>query len=136
MKNLLVSIALGATLFSSAAVAQDDRGSRGGGWAQKDITREQARKMADALFQRLDANHDGTLTRQEAEQAAAQFGDRGIHMVDRLFGGAQSVTLQQAEAQALARFDAQDTNHDGVLSAAERQQMRAQHGAERGGPGQ
>ena len=38
---------------------------------------------------------------------------------------AQSITLQQAEAQALARFDRDDLNHDGVVTAAERQQARA-----------
>jgi Ca2+-binding EF-hand superfamily protein len=135
MKKLLVTVALGATVVSTQAFAQDERGGHGG-WMQKDVTRQQAQQMADTLFQRLDANHDGVLTRQEADQAAAQFGDRGQHMVDRLFGGAQSVTLQQAEAQALARFDRQDLNHDGVVTAAERQQMRAQRQAERGEKGQ
>jgi len=145
MKKLLVAVALGATIVSSQAFAQDDQGAqdpqggggRRGGWMQKDMTRQQAQQMADALFQRLDTNHDGTLTRQEADQAAAQFGDRGTRMVDRMFAGTQSITLQQAEAQALARFDREDLNHDGVVSASERQQMRAQRQANRAqDPGQ
>ena len=139
MKTLLVAVALGAATISAQAFAQEDGGRhRGhGGWMQQDMTRQQAQEMADKLFQRLDANHDGTVTREEADQAAAQFGDRGAHMVDRLFGEAQSVTLQQAETQALARFDRDDLNHDGTVTAAERQQMRAQRQSERGqNPGQ
>ncbi len=44
-------------------------------------------------------------------------------MIDEAFAGAPSLTLQQFEAQALARFDAADLNHDGVVTAAERQQV-------------
>jgi hypothetical protein len=44
------------------------------------------------------------------------------------FGSGQSITLQQFEAQALARFDAMDLNHDGTVTAAERQQARQQRG--------
>jgi len=45
-------------------------------------------------------------------------------MIEQAFGSSQSITLQQFEAQSLARFDAQDLNHDGVVTAAERQQVR------------
>ena len=82
------------------------------------------------MFHRFDLNHDGVLTRQEAEQGAAamgggeQSGGRAERRIARLFGDQQSVTLAQAEAQALARFDAQDLNHDGIVSAAEREQAR------------
>jgi Ca2+-binding EF-hand superfamily protein len=91
------------------------------------------------MFQRLDANHDGIVTRQEAEEAAARFGggERADRMIERMFADAQSLTLQQAETQALARFDRDDLNHDGVVTAAERQQARAALKAERGQkPGQ
>ena len=133
MKTLLVALMLGATTISTQAVAQ-----KRDGWTQQDVTRAQAQQMADRMFQRLDINHDGAVTRQEAEQAAAQFGGRGERVVDRLFGDAQSITLQQAEAQALARFDRDDLNHDGVVTSAERQQARAAFKAERAGqnPGQ
>jgi hypothetical protein len=47
-------------------------------------------------------------------------------MIDQAFATSQSMTLQQFEAQALARFDAMDLNHDGTVTAAERQQLRAQ----------
>jgi hypothetical protein len=42
-----------------------------------------------------------------------------------LFGQGDSVTQAQFEAQALARFDRQDLNHDGTVTADERQQARA-----------
>ena len=109
-----------------------------GNWLQADTTREQAQQRATTLFQRLDANHDGTVTRQEAEQAAAQMGGQGDQpgqggggkrnagrMIDRLFSQGDSVTQLQFEAQALSRFDRQDLNHDGVVTADERQQARA-----------
>ena len=128
MKRLLVTIALGAAAVSTQAIAQER-----GGWAMQDQTRAQAQQRADGMFQRFDVNHDGVVTRQEAEQAAAQYGagDRAQKMIDRTFGTAQSLTLPQFEAQALARFDRDDLNHDGVVTVAERQQIRAQRKAER-----
>jgi hypothetical protein len=128
MKTLLVTIALGATLVSTQAGAQAPGGGR------PDMTRPQAQAMADAMFQRMDLNHDGVVTRAEAEQARAQMGGgddskggaRAEHMIARVFGDAQSVTQAQVEAAALARFDRQDLNHDGVVTAAEREQARGQ----------
>jgi len=130
MRKLFVSIALGAMAVSTQAVAQE-QGARG--WATRDQTRQQAQQMADMMFQRFDANHDGVVTRQEAEQVGQQFcgGDRVERLIDRTFGTAQSLTLQQFEAQALTRFDRDDLNHDGVVTAAERQQVRAALKAER-----
>jgi hypothetical protein len=127
-------IAAAAVAFSTQVQAQDDpqmapRGERGG----REMTRQQTQQMADMMFQRFDLNHDGVLTRQEAEQARSQMGGggedrRGRHaerMVARVFGDQQSVTLAQAEAEALARFDAEDLNHDGVVTSDEREQARA-----------
>ena len=134
MKTLLVTVALGATIVSTQALAQNHGGS---GWMQQDMTRAQAQQMADSMFQRLDANHDGTVTRDEAQQMAAQSGGRGGRMLDRVFGNAQSLTLQQFETQSHARFHAEDLNQDGPVTAAERQQLRAQRQSERGqNPGQ
>jgi len=132
MRKLLASIALGATIVSTHAVAQEQGGR--GDWSQEDMTRQQAQQQADGMFQRFDLNHDGTVTRQEAEQAASQLGagDRAQRMIDRVFGTAQSLTLQQFEAQQLTRFDAMDLNHDGTVTAAEREQARQQMRAQRG----
>ena len=134
MKKLLITVALGAAMVSTAAFAQDQGGR--GGW-MKDQTRQEAQQRADMMFQMLDANKDGTVTKAEAEQALAQFqaaqgGDNGRgggrmqRMIEQGFANSPSLTLQQFEAQALARFDAQDLNHDGTVTAAERQQARAQ----------
>ena len=136
--KLSVSLALGAAMISASALAQAPGGERGG-WMQRDQTRAEAKQRADMLFQMLDANHDGTVTRSEAEQAAAQFaarrgedgsaqrgGGRIERMVTQLFASSDSLTLAQFEAQTLARFDALDLNHDGVVTAAERDQARAQ----------
>jgi hypothetical protein len=131
MKKLLVTVALGAAFMSAPVMAQ----GFGGG---HDQSRAEAQQRADMLFQMLDANHDGTVTRAEAQQAAAQFeaqrggdnagrgGWRMQRMMDQAFATGDSLTLQQFEAQALARFDAQDLNHDGTVTAAERQQAREQ----------
>src|SRR5947199_8776914 len=122
MKTLLVAAALGATMIPTAALAQ-----RQGGWTPHDMTRQEAQQMADGMFQRFDLNRDGTVTRQEAEQARAQMGfggDRVEKMIDRAFGDAQSLTLQQFEAQALARFDRDELNHDATVTAPEREQAR------------
>jgi hypothetical protein len=138
MKNLLVTIALGATFVSAPALAQQDAG--GGGYMQRDQTRAEAQQRADTMFQMLDANKDGTVTKAEAEAALAQFqaarggddqaGGRGAgrmqRMLDQAFGTAESLTQAQFDAGVLARFDAQDLNRDGTVTAAERQQLRAQ----------
>jgi Ca2+-binding EF-hand superfamily protein len=114
---------LGATILSTAAGAQAK---------PREISRQQAQQFADAAFQRFDLNHDGVITRDEAEQARAQLtqGSEGKRaaksekMIDRIFGTSQSVTKGQFEAMALARFDRQDANHDGVVTSAEREQAR------------
>ena len=46
---------------------------------QQDMTRQQAQQMADPMFQRFDANHDGVLTRQEAEQAGQSAAAAAAH---------------------------------------------------------
>jgi EF hand len=133
MMKLIVSLALGAAVVSTPALAQ----GQGGGFAQRDQTRTDAQQRADTMFQMLDANRDGTVTRAEAQQALAQFeaargGGEGRgtgriqRMIDLAFGSSQAITLQQFESQALARFDSMDLNRDGVVTAAERQQARQQ----------
>lgn len=126
-------------LFGAAAMATPALAQSPGGYMQRDITRAQAQQMADTMFQQLDANHDDVVTRAEADQGAAQFasahgGGRIQRMIARAFGDAQQVTIQQFETQALTRFDAQDLNHDGTVTSAERQQSRAQR--EAASPGQ
>jgi Ca2+-binding EF-hand superfamily protein len=139
MNKFLFTVALGASLISAGAAAQQPGGGRGG-MMMRDQTRAEAQQRADMMFQMIDANHDGTVTRAEAQQALTQFqamrgrddSGRGAgrmqRMIDEAFGTAQSLTQAQFEAQALARFDAADLNHDGTVTAAEREQARAQAG--------
>jgi len=142
MKTMIVTMALGAGLIAAPALAQAPGG--GGGWGQRDQTRAEAQQRADMMFQMIDGNHDGTVTRAEADQALAQFqasqgngddngrgGGRARMMgrvIQQLFATTPSITQQQFEGLMLARFDAQDANHDGTVTAAEREQARAQRG--------
>lgn len=133
MMKLMISVAFGAAFIATPALAQ------GPGGGQRDQTRAEAQQRADMMFQMMDSNKDGTVTKAEAEQALAQFqamrggddknargGGRMQRMMDQAFATSQSLTQAQFEAQALARFDAMDLNHDGTVTAAERQQARAQ----------
>lgn len=139
MMKLVMTLSLGAAMVSAPVLAQDS--GRGGGFAQRDQTRAEAQQRADMVFQMLDANKDGAVTKAEADEAVAQFeaargdddGGRGAGRMQRMivqaFGTAQSLTLLQFEAQALARFDAADIDHNGTVTAAEREQLRAQRQA-------
>jgi phage/plasmid-associated DNA primase len=137
-KSLFIAAAA-ALAFAGQAQAQaqtepsvqaQPQANLSGNGLRADTTRQQAQQRADMMFQQLDANHDGVITRQEAEQAAAQMGGQGggkrfAGVIDRLFGQSQSVSQAQFQGQALSRFDRQDLNHDGVVTADERQQARA-----------
>jgi Ca2+-binding EF-hand superfamily protein len=117
-----------------------------------------------AMFDKLDTNHDGMISRQEFIAARPEVherrmmvfrdraeGERGIrgaafmegaHMRGmHAFGGHVfemadknrdgQVSLQEAEAAALAYFDKADLNHDGKVTPEERgqahQRMRGEH---------
>ena len=112
------------------------------------FTPEEARAMGEQrrgemrqhMFDRLDANHDGNISRDEFAQAHAMRGGRGgphrrmMRMGPRgpgmrghgMFGEQGFMTREQMRERALARFDRADLNHDGTLTAAERQQARDQ----------
>jgi Ca2+-binding EF-hand superfamily protein len=110
--------------------------------------REQRRaSMLDARFDRLDANSDGQLSKSEfASRAALAQGREGSelrhgkghrrghgmrHMGMRNgaghgAGADGAVTQAEFAAAALQRFDRMDANHDGSVTAEERQAMRAE----------
>ena len=110
---------------------------------QKDQTRAEAQQRADMMFQMLDANHDGTVTRAEADQALAQFqasrGENGGHgggrlqrMIDEAFATSQSLTLQQFEAsrsRASTRRTSITTARSRRPSASSSRQQRRASGA-------
>ncbi|MEA3034902.1 MAG: hypothetical protein QOH04_661, partial [Sphingomonadales bacterium] len=106
------------------------------------------------MFARLDANHDGVVTRDEFLRAAPpsrprgegfaprplegrgegpgpRFGGRGGHGgfggrgIERMDANRDGrVSLAEAEARALQAFDRADANHDGVVTPEERQAAR------------
>jgi hypothetical protein len=96
--------------------------------------------MRQHMFDRIDANHDGMISREEfaqahsmGEGAGPEMGpppgrpegpDGGRVMGARMLGEQGFITLEQMRARALERFDRADANHDGILTAAERQAAR------------
>ena len=98
-----------------------------------------------AAFDRIDANHDGTISRAEFVAAHAKreqkMGDmkgmggmggmRQMHggMADRIFEKSDTnhdgrVTQAEAQAEAFAHFDMMDANHDGRVTPDERKAAR------------
>ena len=209
-----LSILSGVALIGLAGVAVA-QGQEAAPRRQATETRADAIRRSDAAFARLDANHDGRFTREEAQALGQQRRERmmgrmferldadhngqisrdefaqgrgprrrgpgmrgpggpgeivaradggpdgppppggpgmrrggfreggpGMHMRmgARMFGDADFITAEQFRARALERFDRADANHDGTLTADERQaqrgmmHMRRRMGPPRGGP--
>jgi len=83
------------------------------------------RTRVEGEFTKLDTNHDGQLNKAEFMAAAPQAptakptGTDALAQLDKNKDG--KVSPDEYRAPMLARFDAMDSNHDGTLSAAERQ---------------
>lgn len=107
----------------------------------------------NAMFDRLDANHDGVISRQEFMAAHARMHARAGMAGMAMHGGATRpmhgrgfgahlfaiadadhdgrVSLQEAESAALRHFDRIDLNHDGKITPDERAQARERMRADR-----
>lgn len=118
---------------------------RGQGQARRMTRKADPARRAQA-FDRLDANRDNMISRDEWARAEAMRGQRqaargegapgaGQRMAMRgRMGGAmlrqadtnndQRITLQEAESAALQRFDRADADRDGRITVEERQQLR------------
>ena len=70
MKNFSITVALGAAAFARRRVAQRRRRRCAAPGAARQ-TRAEAQQRADMMFQLFDMNHDGTVTRAEADRDGA-----------------------------------------------------------------
>jgi Ca2+-binding EF-hand superfamily protein len=87
------------------------------------------RARLDTEFTKLDTNKDGQLSRTEFMAAAPQTtgtpnGATLLTQLDKNKDG--KITPDEYRAPILSRFDSIDTNHDGTISATERQAAQAQ----------
>ena len=78
-------------------------------------TRAQIGTQVATMFQRLDANRDGFVTRAESQANAGVRGNRQGRMMQRR----ANVTPQQRAARQAARFDRIDLNRDGAVTRDE-----------------
>jgi len=93
-------------------------------------------RMASEMFDRTDANHDGMISRDEWNAGAAKMtqmhgqGMRGRPTMRHMgmmadADGDRAISRDEFQKRALEHFDRVDANHDGTISAAEREQAHA-----------
>ena len=96
-------------------------------------------KMAAEMFDRTDANHDGMISRDEWNAGAAKLAEMRGHDGPGMHGrpmmrhmammadadGDRAISRDEFQKRALEHFDRVDANHDGTISAAEREQAHA-----------
>ena len=141
MRMLIAATAFGAALAATPPLLRPIESGEPAANApqQPSLTRQQARERADQRFDQFDLNHDGIVTREEVERLgpkllflrastgrdlAPGIGGHTLRFLKHRFARVQAVTRQQFEAAFLAHFDQMDTNHDGILTTAERRQAR------------
>lgn len=113
-------------------------------------------EQPNIVFDRIDANHDGAISREEfasnrqvriekrivaRDGKIAEAGGKRMHgmrggmgmMAMRMADSNKDgrITLAEAEGAALQHFDMADANHDGQVTREERQQMRQHMRAQR-----
>lgn len=122
MKTIFLPVAALATMIAAVpALAQGPGGPPQGPQTRAEYVAAQA-----ARFKMMDANGDGTVTKDEATAAMTRDGNAPpAQMIDRLFGqmdtnGDGKAMAAEAAAGADARFTALDTDKDGTLTPDER----------------
>lgn len=125
-------------------ITQADRQAMRGKMAERRQARQADPARGQQMFERLDTNRDNMISRQEFDQAQAMRGQqramrgqragmrgqrmamRGMRMGMLRQADAnrdQRISLAEAEAAALQRFDRIDRNRDGRITQDERQQQ-------------
>ncbi|MEA1082974.1 hypothetical protein SFC76_01775 [Sphingomonas sp. CD22] len=138
MTSMRFGLAIASGLLATAAVAQTvpPAPPPGGGMMRLDanhdgvITRPEMIAEAEARFAAMDADKDGKVTPAERDAARPQW--RGAGNRPR-GGGDREMTRAETLARAGQRFDRLDTNHDGKLDAAELAAARPMRGPRGGG---
>jgi Ca2+-binding EF-hand superfamily protein len=87
-------------------------------------------------FDAIDTNHDGQLSRDElqawhATHKGGKEGKGGFSKLDTNADGQIERSEVQNNPRELAKFDAADTNHDGVVTKDEARAARAAHRADK-----
>jgi Ca2+-binding EF-hand superfamily protein len=96
----------------------------------KAMTQAQREAHADMIFDRMDRDASGELSRDEASRENRRAAKRELfaeHRFERLDTDADGVLTAQEFAAPLDRLSAADTNQDGQLSRDERREARAAH---------
>jgi hypothetical protein len=129
MKKLVPAAILVAALVPAAAAAQPAPPPIDPAQIFGDPTRDQVKAMASGLFDRLDVNHDGIATREEAEQIRAQLPPAPVgspqQQIGQVFALVPSISREQFVAVIVGAFDQADLNHDGKLTKDERDKAKA-----------
>jgi len=135
MRNIRISFIAGA-LLATAGAAYAQPAERGRGPAAE-ITRDQAIARAEQRFARLDANKDGSITREEMRAGRQQMrAERQQRLQQRLAGlpAEERARVAQRMDQRAARR-AEHRARIEAMSPEQRAQHRAQRQAARGGRG-
>lgn len=125
IRTLTVAALLGLA-FAGAASAQQLNFDRVDVNHDGSITRTEAETARAAMFDRADLNNDGIISADEREAVAeriAQRGERRVLRADSNHDGA--ISRDEFMRQPFRGFDRLDRNHDGVLSADETAALRA-----------
>jgi hypothetical protein len=138
MTSMRFGLAIASGLLATAAVAQTvpPAPPPGGGMMRLDanhdgvITRPEMIAEAEARFAAMDADKDGKVTPAERDAARPQWRGGGNRPRG---GGDREMTRAETLARAGQRFDRLDTNHDGKLDAAELAAARPMRGPRGGG---
>jgi hypothetical protein len=126
-KYLLGAAAAAAVVAMSPAIAQAPAPNvliQRAPMAAKTHTRADVGNHVRMMFEKLDTNRDGYVTKAEAQAAKAGRADRVAKRIERR--GAAGVPGQR-HANRGARFDRLDTNRDGNISRAEFEAAPTRH---------